>query len=53
MPEEDLTEEERQQERQRKRRKKKKKPKSIRDIKFVLHGDTATKRRIMDEALDI
>lgn len=33
--------------------KKKKKKRSIRDIKYVRHGQHEMKRRIMDEALDI
>ena len=35
------------------KRKRRKKKRSVRDIKRVLRGDTATQRRIMDEALDI
>lgn len=34
-------------------RKKKKKKKSLRDVKFVRHGEHEKKKQIMDEALDI
>ena len=51
--EEEFEQEEDEERKRRRRRKRKKKKGSVRDIKRVLRGDTATQRRIMDEALDI